>query len=70
VRHPWKPPTRRGDSCAAATAYERSVVERQAREALRLASVTGWNLGDISKKMGQGAGGPVKPAAWWEGIWK
>jgi hypothetical protein len=39
-------------TCTAANDYRRSLVERHTREAEQLASLTGWNIADIRKKMG------------------
>jgi hypothetical protein len=65
LRHAWTG----GDSCGAADGYRQSVRERHAREAEQLARLTGWNLADIQKKMGEDL--PVGPApAWWERLWK
>jgi hypothetical protein len=56
-------------TCSAGTEYRRSVVERHAREAEQLASLTGWNIADIRKKMGPEAA--IEPdAAWWTKLWK
>jgi hypothetical protein len=65
LRHPWKG----GQTCSAATDYRRTLVERRSREAGQLASLTGWTLADIRKKMGPDA--PVGPeSAWYERLWK
>jgi len=45
------------------------VAERQEREAQQLASLTGWQVTDIRKRMGLGGAAP-EPAAWWQRIWK
>ena len=68
LRHAW----RGGESCDAAGEYRRSLGERHEREAGRLASLTGWNLSDIRKRMGLGVtpGLPVRQPAWWERLWK
>jgi hypothetical protein len=56
-------------TCSAADDYRRSLVERHTREAEQLASLTGWNIADIRKKMGaDSAIGPER--AWWERLWK
>ena len=56
-------------NCSAGNDYRRSVVERHAREAAQLASLTGWNIADIRKKMGPDpAVGPE--VGWWERLWK
>ena len=70
LRHPWKGAKSEGSSCTAAGAYRRNVRERQGREATNLASLTGWNVSDIRKKMGLGAEGSLEPAAWWQKVWK
>jgi hypothetical protein len=66
LRHPWT-----GDgSCSVAADYRRSVRDRREQEAARLASLTGWNVGDIRTRMGLG-GQRVEPAApWWQRLWK
>jgi hypothetical protein len=56
-------------TCSAANDYRRSLVERHAREAEQLASLTGWNVADIRKKMGPDAAVGPEPA-WWERLWK
>src|SRR5262245_1081375 len=48
LRHAYKGTS----TCSAATDYRRSLVERHAREAEQLASLTGWTIADIRKKMG------------------
>jgi len=66
IRHPWK-----GEASCDITQYEASVRERQEREAQLLASMTGWDIGDIRKKI-PFAGG-IQPAnenePWWTRIW-
>jgi len=66
LRHAWNG----NDSCDAATAYRRALVERRNDEAERLASLTGWKVADIRTRMGVGQGGQPAPAAWWERLWK
>jgi hypothetical protein len=67
LRHPWKGDT----SCDAYRDYRRSVRERRAKEAEALASLTGWDLASIRRKMGGGWSDdePGKPSSWWERIW-
>jgi hypothetical protein len=65
LRHAWSG----GDTCGAATEYRRATVERHAREAEQLASLTGWNLAEIRKKMGADAAAGPEPA-WWQKLWK
>ncbi len=65
LRHAWTGP----DRCSAASEYRQSVANRHAREAEQLASLTGWNVADIRKKMGTDAP-PVPDPAWWERLWK
>ena len=65
LRHPWNgTPT-----CSAAGEYRRSLVQRHTREAEQLASLTGWTLADIRKKMGPDGGMGPEPN-WWERLWK
>lgn len=68
LRHPWT-----GESgCADAIGYRRQLAEREAKQAHTLASLTGWPLPDIRRKMGatiDDASG-VEPSKWWERIWR
>jgi hypothetical protein len=66
LRHAWTG----GDTCGAAAEYRRALRDRHDREAERLASLTGWNVADIRKKMGPEAAPQGEPAAWWEKLWK
>ena len=36
----------------------------------RLASLTGWNVADIRRKMGPEPQPQPEPTAWWERLWK
>jgi len=68
LRHEWK-----GESstCEAARRYVASLPERREREAQALASLTGWNIGEIRKTIGSGDAVPeAVPANWWQRIWK
>jgi hypothetical protein len=65
LRHAWTGAA----TCSAATDYRRGLVERHAREADQLASLTGWNVADVRKKMGQDPAVGPEPA-WYEKIWK
>jgi hypothetical protein len=56
------------DTCAQAAEYRQAVVDRRAREAEQLARLTGWNIADVRKKMGDLSLRPE--AAWWERLWK
>jgi hypothetical protein len=66
LRHPWK-----GDdaSCDAYREYRRSVRERRAKEAETLASLTGWDIASIRRKMGGDWSDTDRPPQWWEQIW-
>jgi hypothetical protein len=70
LRHPWKGAQSGEASCDAERAYRQSLRERQDKEAVNLASATGWNLSEIRKKMGLGVEAALEPAAWWQRIWK
>ena len=65
LHHAWTG----GDTCSAAAEYRRAVDDRRAREAAGLASLTGWNVADIRKKMGGAVPVRAEPA-WWERLWK
>ena len=66
IRHPWK-----GEASCDISQYEASVRDRQEREAQQLANLTGWDLGDIHKKI-PFAGGVPEPEKepWWKRLWK
>jgi hypothetical protein len=65
LRHAWTG----GQACSAASDYRRALVQRHAIEAGQLASLTGWTVDDIRKKMGPDAPASPEPA-WWERLWK
>jgi len=68
LRHPYKG----GASCPAMQEYERQVRSRQEREAESLASLTGWSIDDIRRRMDfspvhvTGSSG----SQWWRELWK
>src|SRR3954471_17539141 len=64
LRHAWSG----ADTCGAAPLYRQTLRERRAREAEQLAGLTGWNIADIQKKMGDDVAGPEGP--WWQRLWK
>jgi hypothetical protein len=69
LRHAWQG----AESCAAATAYRRDVRDREEQEALRLASLTGWEASEIRKKMNLVTPNPQAPSGipkWWDRLWK
>ena len=67
LRHAWTG----DDSCGAAREYRTTLRQRHEAEADRLASLTGWALPGIRKRMGldQRPGVPVRQPAWWERLW-
>ena len=68
LRHAWTGE----DRCGAAESYRQTLRQRREREAGQLASLTGWNVAGIRKRMGLGAepGPPPRQPAWWERLWK
>lgn len=65
LRHPWTGT----DECAAATAYRQQLRERYEREAQTLASLTGWNIGDIRKAMNIASLTPGEGKKWYQRLW-
>ena len=66
LRHPFDGPL----SCSAGDDYRRQVRDRQDREAQTLASLTGWSLSEIRRKIGGAwTSGPSSSRPWWERIW-
>ena len=67
LRHPWKG----GGTCEAARRYRRELPKQYEKQAETLASLTGWDVGKIRKKMNLAAStqGPAKGDPWWKQIW-
>ena len=62
LHHPWN-----GDSqCDAAMEYRRNLRDRQEREARNLASLTGWEINDVRRKMNLASTPPPREKKWWE----
>ena len=66
LQHPFKGE----DKCEAAARYRDELRARAEREAGALASLTGWPIEDIRRKMGP-AYGAVRPDTrpWWKKMW-
>ncbi|PYQ34231.1 MAG: DUF2330 domain-containing protein [Acidobacteria bacterium] len=64
LHHAWEGT---GD-CEAARMYRRNLNERREREAHNVASLTGWKLGEIRKKMNLVANESPGEKKWWE-LW-
>jgi hypothetical protein len=64
LRHPWKGSPQ---ACPQARLYFEGVARRQADEAETLASLTGWQLPDIRKRIDPL---PVAKRSWWERLWQ
>jgi Na+-translocating ferredoxin:NAD+ oxidoreductase RnfD subunit len=70
LRNPWTGK----DQCPEAKEYRASLRQRQEKEAQTLATLTGWNLQQIRKKMNiQTAANPQQKKkdeeSWWEKLW-
>jgi hypothetical protein len=66
LRHPWTG----GDTCAAAARYRAELKRRNEREAQTLASLTGWSLEEIRKRMPALPAEPPRDPKWWNRLWK
>jgi hypothetical protein len=68
IRHAWA-----GDdhACPNWDAYARDLRQRRGREAENLASLTGWGVNSIRRKMSLGADGsiPEDHTKWWDRVW-
>ena len=64
LRHPWNGSPQ---ACPQARLYFDGVARRQAQEAETLASLTGWQLGDIRKRIDPM---PVSARHWWDRLWQ
>ena len=65
LRHPWTG----SDECPAATAYRQQLRERYEREAQTLATLTGWNIGDIRKSMNIASLPISDDKKWYQRLW-
>jgi len=65
LRHPWTGQ----DECPAATAYRQQLRERYEREAQTLATLTGWNIGDIRQTMNIAALPTGDGKKWYQHLW-
>ncbi len=65
LRHPWTGQ----DECPAATAYRQQLRDRYEREAQTLATLTGWNIGDIRKAMNLSALPTSNGRKWYQKLW-
>src|SRR5262245_8468563 len=66
MRQPWTGPSR----CEAADAYYKELRVRREREAQTLASLTGWSLDEIRRRMGSDPAPPDPAAPWWKELWR
>ena len=67
LQHHWTGP----ETCEAARQYRSTLPARFDREAQTLASLTGWPVNDVRRKMPKVlASGPADERAWWERLWK
>jgi hypothetical protein len=67
LRHPWTG----GGTCEAARRYRRELPKQYETQAETLASLTGWDVGKIRKRMNLAAStrGASKDDPWWKQIW-
>jgi len=69
LRHEWSG----SGTCEAATSYRKELPKRREQTAQNLATLTGWALPDIRKKMHLSAENTAEPPAqeksWWEKLW-
>lgn len=64
LQYPFKGPMK----CDAAREYQKSVYDRQEKEAQTLANLTGWDITDIRKKMGLNNKGKQPEKSWWDKV--
>jgi len=65
LRHPWTGT----DECAAATTYRQQLRERYEKEAQTLATLTGWNIGEIRKQMNIASLPVGDEKKWYQRLW-
>ena len=68
LRHAWSG----SDRCEAATDYLSSLPARYEKDAQSLATLTGWKIADIRRKMNVApvAANPPVEKGWWERLWR
>lgn len=66
LRHAWKG---EASQCSAAKSYFIELENRKEKRAQSLASLTGWNINSIRKRMDFKGSAPSQNA-WWQGLWK
>jgi hypothetical protein len=66
LRHPWTG----GEYRSAAEQYRLDLRQRNEREAQTLASLTGWDVQSIRKRMPGLTGEPLPDQKWWQRLWK
>ena len=66
LRHPWTG----NESCEAATQYKKQLPQRWEQEAQTLASLTGWDINNIRKKLNIEKSSKKDDGKWWKRIWK
>lgn len=65
LRHPFKGEAK----CEQAKTYWRGVRERQEKEAQTLASLTGWDIGEVRKKIDFAPAKNPPKTKWWDDLW-
>ena len=65
LRHPWTGT----EDCPAATAYRQQLRDRYEREAQTLASLTGWNIGDIRMQVNIASLPVSEEKKWYQRLW-
>jgi hypothetical protein len=67
IRHPWK-----GEATCDISSYEKSVRERQEREARQLANLTGWDIDDVRSRIDfpKIATNDPDREPWWKRLWQ
>lgn len=65
LRHTWNGES----SCEAADRYREGLPERWEKEAQQLATLTGWDINEIRKKMKLDEKPKPEPKKWWEDLW-
>lgn len=70
IRHPFK--SQSWSSCSAMDSYLQRLPELQEKRAQNLANLTGWDIGEIRKKMNLNPSNIPKKGDpdWWKRIWK
>ena len=70
MQHPFVGYETSAEKCEAMSGYKRQLHTRHEQEAATLASLTGWNMSEIRRKMKLDQGNDGDDSSWYKNLWK